>query len=228
MLAAQNNADWYAMMWDVRGSRYIRDRHGFRAIDPPPPYHGWATTVPDAPIRAMIEPLLGQPGFAVKDGSGQHDLTAIGLKQMFNATWLWHAPDFTVDVSDWVQVDTPAALARWEQGWGDNAPTDQRQFPDAILSRADVRIWGRQHGDRFDAGVIANLSDDCVGLSNSFGTNARASATALCAGFGQGRPVVGYERGSALTEALKTGWEPVGPLTVWNRAFTGRRPEPPH
>ena len=78
-----------------------------------------------------------------------------------------------------------------------------------------MRIWGRRQGAGFDAGVIANLSDDCVGLSNCFGLGARAAATALCAGFGQGKPVVGYERGDDLTEALAQGWIATGPLAVW-------------
>ena len=90
MMGAQNNADWYAMMWDLRGLRYVRDAHGFRAIDPPPPYHGWATVVPGAPVEAVIAPLLDKPGFAVKDGSGLCDLSGLGLTQMFTANWLWH------------------------------------------------------------------------------------------------------------------------------------------
>lgn len=215
MMAAQNNADWYAMMWDLRGLRYTRDSDGFRAIDPPMPYHGWATAVPDAPINAMITPLLEMPGFAVKDGSGQHDLTDLGLEKMFTAEWLWHPSDCTADISTWVPIDTAAKLLRWEDDWRESSPSDQRQFPDVILKRADVRIWGRVRGDRFDAGVIANLSADSVGFSNSFGTEMRPAATALCAAFGDGRPVVGYENGDTLAEALTQGWTATGPLAVW-------------
>lgn len=215
MMAAQNNADWYAMMWDIRGLHYSRDAKGFRAIDPPPPYHGWVTCLPGAPVEAMIAPLLDRPGFAVKDGSGAHDLSGFGLRAFITASWLFHPCETSADSDGWEQIATPEALIKWEEAWGDTSPSDQRQFPDAILNRADVRIWGRRSGAGFDAGVIANLSDDCVGLSNAFGTDARLAATALCASFGQGRPVVGYERGEDLAEALATGWQVTGPLTVW-------------
>jgi hypothetical protein len=215
MLAAQNNADWYAMMWDIRGLRYIRDADGFRAIDPPPPYHGWVTCVPGAPVDKMIAPLLDQPGFAVKDGSGVHDLEGLGLCKMFDASWLFHSGEVAANTDDWEQIRTPAALNRWEEAWADTSPSDQRQFPDAILDRADVRIWGRRRGAQYDAGVIANLSDESVGLSNAFGTDARPAATALCASFGHAKPVVGYERSQALAEALVTGWHVAGSLAVW-------------
>lgn len=217
MMAAQNNADWYAMMWDIRALQYIRNADGFRAIDPPPPYHGWVTCLPGAPIEALIAPVLDRPGFSVKDGAGMHDLAGFGLTKFFEASWLLHPGADVADTDGWEQITAPEALINWEQAWGDTSPSDQRQFPDAILKRADVRIWGRRDGHGFDAGVIANLSDDCVGLSNAFGGGARLAATALCASFGQGRPVVGYERGEDLAEAVATGWQVTGPLTVWGK-----------
>ncbi len=215
LMAAQNNADWYAMMWDVRRLRYTRDDFGFRAIDPPPPYHGWATVIPDAPIETLITPLLDMPGFAVKDGSGAHDLTKLGLVRMFKATWLFHSPEASANTDDWEQITTATSLIDWESAWRKSSPSDQRQFPDPILKRPDVRIWGRRNGMAFDAGVIANLSSDCVGLSNSFGANARPAATALCAAFGQGKPVVGYETDDDLADAVAQGWMTTGPLVVW-------------
>lgn len=215
MMAAQNNADWYAMMWDLRDLRYTRDAQGFRAMGPPPPYHGWATLVPGAAVEELITPLLDKPGFAVKDGSGMHDLTGLGLVPMFTAQWLWYDGAAGAPTDRWEQVTTTADLAAWEEAWNASSPSDQRQFPDGILDRADVRLWGRKCDRGFDAGLIANLSQGCVGLSNCFGQGARNPATALCAQFGQGRPVVGYERGEDLKEALNFGWQAVGPLTVW-------------
>ena len=215
MMAAQNNADWYAMMWDIRGLRYTRDAHGFRAIDPPPPYHGWVTCVPGARVEDIVAPLLGHPGFAVKDGSGTHDLAGLGLDKLFEASWILHSADATADTRDWEQIETSAALLRWEEAWNDSSPSDQRQFPDAILGRGDVRLWGRRRQSGYDAGAIANLSADCVGLSNLFGPDARPAATALCVQFGGGVPVVGYERGDDLKQALGSGWTTTGDLAVW-------------
>jgi len=73
--------------------------------------------------------------------------------------------------------------------------TDKRQFPNSILERKDVAVWGRREPDsldspvRFDAGVIANISSDCVGLSNLFGQNAYPAAATLCAGMAPSLPL---------------------------------------
>lgn len=215
VMAAQNNADWYAMMWDIRGLRYLRDAQGFQAIDPPPPYHSWVTAMHGVQISRMIAPLLDRPDFGVKDASGQQDLSGLGLRKLFAASWLWHSPRAGVVTGGWDRITTPAALARWDMAWGNSSPSDQRQFPDEILAREDVALWGRRAVNGYDAGVIANLSEDCVGLSNLFGKKARPAATALCAGFGGGLPLVGYEWGDDLTEALASGWQITGDLAVW-------------
>jgi hypothetical protein len=221
-MAAQNNADWYALMWDLRGLRYVRDPYGFRAIDPPPPYHGWAVVAdPNAPLRGFVAPCLAEKGFGVKDAFAADDLSDLGLARLFDASWLWHPAKTQTATDEWEQITTPNALGDWETAWDDTLPCDHRQFPDAILARPDIGIWGRRNGAMFDAGVIAHVSDDCVGLSNLFGDGARGAATALCAAFGQDRPVVGYEQGDALAQALDDGWIETGPLVVWHRPRDG-------
>lgn len=217
-MAARNNVDWYAMMWDVRGLRYHRDAFGFRAIDPPPPYHGWVTLASlDAPIPNIVAPLAGMAGFGVKDAYAAHDLSGFGLTKLFEAQWIWHDPDATGDTTGWSQVTTQAELAVWEDAWRVTSPTGQRQFPNAMLARNDMRIWGRKADDGYDAGFIANLSSDCVGLSNCFGTQMRAAATTLAAAFGAGLPLVGYEREEDLEAARSAGWDAIGPLAVWHQ-----------
>jgi len=215
-LAAQNNADWYVMMWDLHGRRYIRNAEGFRAIDPPPAYHGWAGALHGADIATMIAPVLDQPGFAVKDASGTHDLTQLGLVTLFEATWLWHDGDAKADTRHWHRVTTIKALEEWETAWSASSPTRQKQFPADILQRPDVAIWGRHNRHGIDAGFIANQSKDCTGLSNLFGQNARPAATTICDAFGAGKPIVGYERGSDLAEAQATGWQDTGLLKIWH------------
>jgi hypothetical protein len=217
IMAARNSVDWYAMMWDLRGLRYVRDAFGFRTIDPPPPYHGWVTLASlDAPIPNIVAPFAGLDGFGVKDAFAAHDLSGFGLAKLFEASWIWHAPDAQADTQDWEQITTPDALDAWEDAWSVTSPTAYRQFPVATLARTDVRIWGRRAGDGYDAGAIGNLSANCVGLSNCFGSNMHSAATALCAEFGSRLPLVGYDCGDALAEAQANGWEVTGPLTVWH------------
>ena len=217
VMAARNNVDWYTVMWDLHGLQYFRDAFGFRSADTPPPYHGWVTLAAvDAPVPNIVAPFAGTPGFSVKDAFGAHDLSGFSLVRLFEATWVWHAPDAISETVGWEQITTSAALRVWEKAWSDTSPTAQRQFPDPILDRTDVQVWGRKAATGYDGGFIANQSKDCIGLSNCFGLDARPAATALCAQFGQGKPMVGYERGDDLAEALASGWQATGPLTVWH------------
>ncbi len=76
----------------------------------------------------------------------------------------------------------------------------------------------RRESSGFDAGVIANVSNDCVGLSNCFGQNAFPAAATLCGEVSHGElPIVGYERGDDLTTALNIGFSATGKLRIWGR-----------
>jgi hypothetical protein len=219
LVAARNNADWYAMMFDIHGLRYRRSAHAFLALDPPPPYHGWMVTLDPEAAPAHLDVISGhrcRPGFGLKDSFGCLELSDAGLVELFRADWIWAAQVPRVDTTGWVRIASPEALQRWEAAWkAGGSPMDGVQFPAALLGRSDVAVFGRSAGAGFDAGVVANLSADSVGLSNAFGDDAFPAAATLCAGFGAGRPVVGYERGDALAAALRAGFQATGPLRVW-------------
>jgi hypothetical protein len=220
-MAARNNADWYTMMFDVHGLEYHRSEVAFRAIDSPPPYHSRMTIlepVPSAELLTLIATEATRPGFGIKDSFHRLDLAAFDLTEFFAATWIWAMDLPASDTTGWHRITTTEALLRWEAAWKEGgAPFDGRQFPDAILERSDVAIWGRESEDGFDAGAVANLSTDCVGMSNVFGSDAIPAAAFFCAEFGAGLPVVGYERGDDLVEAVDAGFETVGPLRICGR-----------
>lgn len=105
--------------------------------------------------------------------------------------------------------------AAWKEG---GSPSDQRQFPNAILDRNDVVIQGRKEFNGFDAGVVANTFQDCVGLSNCFGQGAFPGAVTLCVEASHRElPIVGYERGDDLITALDIGFSATGKLRIWGR-----------
>jgi hypothetical protein len=221
IMAARNNADWYAMMFDVHGLRYHRSEIAFLALDTPPPYHSWMTTLdPTAqrPLLELISQHLERPGFGLKDAFHCLELRAHGLTEHFCATWIWADTLQPARTTGWTRITSVNDLLRWEAAWkGGGSPSDQRQFPAAILGRPEVHIWGRNSADGFDAGAVANLSSDCVGLSNSFGRGAFPAAATLCAELAQGLPVVGYERGDDLSVALDAGFEATGLLRIWGK-----------
>ena len=217
-MAARNNADWYAAMFDVHDLRYERSTAAFRAIDTPPPYFSWMTILEPVPSQVLLDLVTKEASrseFGLKDSFHTLDLESLGLTELFTATWIWASETPGVDSLGWHRVTSIEDLSTWEQAWKDGgSPSDQRQFPDSVLDRQDLAFWGRASGSGFDAGAVANLSLDCVGMSNVFGSNAMPAAAMLCAGFGPGLPVVGYEHGDGLAEALEVGFEPVGHLRV--------------
>ena len=226
ILAAHNNADWYSMMFDIHGLKYSRSKIAFTAADTPPRFHGRMVSLdPEArePLRQLIDENLHHAGFALKDSFdclvSDDD---IRLKELFSASWIYTDTVEAANTKDWIKIASKDDLAAWEHAWKDNDSIPaKRQFPNAILERQDVSIWGRCNQDssdgtiRFDAGVIANTSSDCVGLSNLFGRNAYPAAATLCAGIAPSLPVVGYERGQDLDDALNAGFTMTGQLRVW-------------
>ena len=219
-LAAANNANWYQMLFEVQGLRYQRTAQYFRAIDDPPAYHSRTRLLAPALSANAISVIARESShrdFGIKDSFGSLDLDRFGIVELFQATWIWHErPAQPVD--GWIRIGSSADLEAWEWAWrAGGSPTDRRQFPSAILDRAEVAVFGRRSDSGFDAGVIANVSADCFGMSNVFGSAAVGPASALCADFGGERPVVGYERGDDLTEARRVGFEAVGRLRVCGR-----------
>jgi hypothetical protein len=223
-LGAANNADIYELVFAAHGLGYRRDSGMFASADPPPPYYSSMTTLdPDdvARQRATIRELRPQrPGFGLKDGFRRLELAEEGFDILFEASWIWApAERLAGRPADWQRVRTAQALERWEAAWAaGGSPADRRVFPPALLEARDLAFFGRPGGGGFTAGCIANLSAGCVGLSNVFGSEADrpfGEAASLASAFGDGVPVVGYERGAALEACLGLGFETVGRLRVW-------------
>lgn len=220
VIAAANNADWYQMMFDVRGLRYERSDLAFVAVDRPPPLHSWMVTLtPEAnsELGQLVDANRHHDRFGVKDAFQLLDSHRFGLVELFAAQWIWaDGVPTTTATEGWGRVTAPGDLERWEEAWAtEEPPLPQRQFPESVLDRPDVAVFGHRAGAGYDAGAVANRSSDCVGISNAFGpVGSFHAAAALCAGFGDSVPVVGYERGDSLTEALAAGFEAVGPLRV--------------
>jgi len=168
IMAARNNADWYAMMFDVHGLRYHRSEIAFLALDTPPPYHSWMTTLDPTANRALLELIsrnLDRPGFGLKDAFHCLELRPHGLIEYFSATRIWADTLQPTSAIGWTRITSPIDLLLWEAAWKDGgSPSDRRQFPVAILGRPDVYIWGRTTADGFDAGltVVSDGGEDLI------------------------------------------------------------------
>jgi hypothetical protein len=165
-------------------------RWGPRAWTSPfrtPEYYPDAVTLDPAATAADVLPYV--------DGSAGCSvkdsfatLDLAGFTVLFEATWIACGPG--VPEPGWRRVP--------EHGF----PVDATV---AVLSRGDNL-------------VVAHRGDGVVGLSNFSGpATGWAGAVAAVASAFPGRPVVGYEHGEALDNALAHSAEPLGPLRVWVR-----------
>ena len=120
-------------------------------------------------------------------------------------------------------------LADWEMAW-DDEPSDEmhsprtRIFLPSLLADENIAVIAAYQGERIVAGAIANRTEDVVGVSNIFvpASDAgcfRTGCVAKIIDAFPGLPIVGYERSGELAAARALGFEALGPLRVWARAF---------
>ena len=96
-----------------------------------------------------------------------------------------------------------------------------------LLRDPTVRVLAVRDEQSVTAGAIINLTGAAVGLSNVFTAMTTSAAVwrdlpAAVGGVFASVPIVGYEHGSALTEAAESGFETIAPLRVWLKP--GARP----
>src|SRR5260221_11736862 len=127
LLAAANNVDWYEAIFRSLGLSGAIENGVWTSHDEAPPYHSNAVIL--SPMdgdtqRNIIRRLsaeLARP-FSFKDGFATHDFTADGFRTLFEAEWIWRAPDghrrsrHDDGGIDWRRVTTPAELEAWEGG----------------------------------------------------------------------------------------------------------------
>lgn len=180
-------------------------------------------------IRELIDQGL-PTGWAVKDSFASLDLTTCGFTVLFDAQWIYltqerigavrwaSAPELR-----WEMVRASQTLAEWERAWceANYDTTRARVYLPVLLEDRDVAILAARRGDHIVAGAIGNRSAGVIGWSNVFvklGRDLRecvAGSLRMLSEIFPGLPVVGYEGGDALRDALLSGFEAIGPLRVW-------------
>lgn len=226
VLAARNNADLYEAMFASWSLAYRRSSIAFVGEDLPPPYYSNLTIlspgheediVPE--LRRAARRFGGAVGF--KDSFCEFDLAGNGFQTLFEADWIWRSPEATLPKAGWSIVRGDTGLQGWETAWKRfGSPTEPRMFRDSMLGRPEVTFWGKITGSGFVAGCIANMSSECVGISNLFSApgeeDAFQEATAAVGSLDRERPIVGYAAGARLEAAQRAGFHTVGGLRVLN------------
>lgn len=223
LTAARNNADWYEAMFAAHGLRYVRRPYAFVGQDGALPFHSNLTGVAPDQEAAIIRELAGLVSrferVVVKDSFCQLELEQNGFRTLFEAFWIWRDHVRSGLPTGWRIVNNTSELKIWEDGWRRcNSSAECRMFPDLLLDREDVIFLGRSEAGRFTDGCIANLSNECVGLSNVFAESPSqrsfAEAANAASSVGGRFPLVGFESGAELDHALSAGFQAVGKLRI--------------
>lgn len=237
--AAHNNAVWHEAVCRTHGAAGEFRPAEWVTFKEPPPYYGNCVTLsPDAvedQLGAARELLDARPagGIGFKDSFDRLDLSQLGYRVLFKASWIARAPAFPgahntrpepSDKSTSVEVvrDAPA-LRAWEQGWGETPAARMTPiFRPPLLDDPDVAFLSTIRQGKIVGGLIANRTRDVVGVSNIFlpasgGQPVRRSLLDHVALRFPGLTLVGYERGDDLAAMRALGFEETGPLTVWMR-----------
>ncbi|MDQ4086755.1 MAG: hypothetical protein M3177_01875 [Pseudomonadota bacterium] len=224
IMAANNNADLYQAVFEAWGLRYRRRPFAFVSMDKPPPYYSHLTVL--APnctgrvishLRTAVDCFDGAVSF--KDSFCEFELQAEGFDVLFEAAWLWRAAEAAPCPKGWSKVEDPLELAEWEAAWkGAGSPTPARIFRDAMLRSPDILFLAKKEVARFVSGCIANMSSDCVGISNLFSISgeegAFEEAAAAVASVNPALPIVGYGAGARLDAAGRAGFHTTGRLRI--------------
>jgi hypothetical protein len=218
--AVDASVGWYDDLCSLHGVGSILADGLWSALGTPPPLHSDAVVVePAVTADRVLGRLDGRTHFGVKDSFATMDLSGEGMDLLFSADWIYRAggqwPE-RVASPRWVAVTSAAELAEWT-GQHD---TSEVLLP-ALLRRAHFRILAKYLDGRIVAGAVARLGSGIVDVSNVYTVPGhqvdwRELAGAIGACF-PGRPLVGYERGDALSGAVDGGFVRTGELRVWVR-----------
>jgi hypothetical protein len=221
--AIANNVAWCEIVCRMHGLEG-RSVTGVWAVDQrPPAYYPDAITLsPSATPTEVLAIIDSSPGCAVKDSFASLDLEPHGFRVLFDALWFVVDSVQPRDEGDlaWEAVVDADDLVAWVGGWSGRYEDDP-PFDVALLEEEGVTFLAARRGGEVVAGAIANVGPgEVVGISNVFATGADVDATwsGALRQFERrwpGRPIVGYEHGSALDAAHAHGAAALGPLRIW-------------
>jgi hypothetical protein len=217
--AVDASLGWYEDLCSLHGIGSSLEDGLWTALEQPPPLHSDAVTVQPGVTAAQVDGRLGGREHAgVKDSFTELDLSGLGMRELFSATWMHHRPARAAHATSpaWTRVADADDLARWTALHDTTAV-----LLHALLRRGHFRILARRDQERIVGGAVARLGSGVVDVSNVWAAPGHdldwpELLDAVTVIFPD-RPLVGYERGAPLAAAVAAGFEPVGELRVWVR-----------
>lgn len=229
--AVANNALWCDAVCRSHGypgtfsSRlWSSPRHGLRL------YPNAITMRPEVTAAEVLAAAAPSGPFAVKDSFARLDLASAGFGLVAEASWIARdgGPDGLPDGGLLCEkVTSPGELGDWETAWaGDGG---DRVFLPVLLSDPRCAVLACRQDGAIVAGAVVYAAGGAAGISNLFSAGpsldrVSASVVRAAAGLNPHLPVVGYEQGASLEAARQAGFRVLGPLRIWTRPASRKRP----
>ncbi|MEU8526894.1 hypothetical protein AB0C77_15055 [Streptomyces sp. NPDC048629] len=230
MNAARNNAEWCEAMCRAHGRPGVFGARAWTNARRTPLYYPDAVTLTADAAAADVLPGIdrGTPYASVKDSHATLDLSAEGFDLLFEASWIRRPAGLPVNGpevpgTEWAAVRTEAELAAWETAWRGDDEDAAGLFRSGLLTDPATTVLAGLDPSTGGtvAGAVLTAAAGVVGVSNLFATgpcpvaDAWSATVAAAAARHPAAPIVGYEHGDALADALAAGFTETGPLRVW-------------
>lgn len=207
--AALNNARWCDAVCQAHGraGRFLPHMWVNAAVVPRFYPNAVTLAVGDTAIEEQLTTVeilqkSNLPGrWSVKDSFGTLDLSRRGFDLLFDATWIRSA----------MPAEGPSTDIVW---------TREEKGEGLPVGNPDFAMFKGRRGLKVVAGFMLYRAEDVVGVSNVVAGTADAPAvwrslTVLAAQTFPRLPLVGYESGRELEEAMTSGFEAGDTLRVW-------------
>ncbi len=225
-LAVINNANWCDVICRSQGLNTNIDALAWTSPERTPPFYPDAVTVSPTCSRSdFLGRIDHGVGCSVKDSFAVLDLSTDGFQVLFDANWIVLRPDLESpaadDAIDWRRVATPEGLHEWILEWNPEVSTHDI-FRPSLLSDPRVSFLAGYEGDRLVAGAALLREPGVIGLSNFFcqvpdEIDALNGCVRAARTESSDLPIVGYESGAALDNAIACGFDVLSTLRVWMR-----------
>jgi len=182
-------------------------------------------------IIDTITRINPKDNWAIKDSYAKLELEEDGFFELFESQWFYRSPELdlpkiSAEKRQIVKIETETDLLLWEKAWSKHqpiTPVEASIFPKSLLSKPDVVILASIQGDEFISGLIANKTDDVIGISNLFGLSLFEHEKmvpllgVIWESLGR-KSFVGYESSEDIERAVEWGFEAIGALKVWMKS----------
>lgn len=218
--AVRNNAEWCELVARSHGVSGKLLEKAWRTTGTMPPFYPNVVSIEAGmqrdEVSRLAENLPLNCGW--KDSYADLDLTEFDFTVRFEANWYMHAGGALgaaiIDTID--TVTTAGELEEWIAAWGDTPPEKAIFLP--ALMGPKVRFIFRRSAGQIDAGLIANVSRDAIGITNAFGhPDGIAQCMRDTLGRAEGMPLVGYGSDDDLRMLEDLGFKGLGKLKIWVR-----------